>query len=531
MDSKQEVLSGPPAPRLLPGSLLAHCYEIDILLCSDNHKNIYLARDERDDMIHVVELHGDLPEPIAVPETCSAYVVEPFEVLRANDRVYMLCARWTGRQYVEIELPSSDDELCAWMSRFAQALLALEAAGIGLEHVSLSDIYLDENRLFLLVYPLAASENSMVPDLVYGFVKELLFRRVRPKLTRNLARPLGCLGLSAQLEDTLAKFLERDMGVVPLIAYLEKRQSARLAYWDISAQTNDGLVRAHNEDAYAWLTLERETYRLDQALNLLLVSDGMGGHQQGEVASHYAISGCLGHMVQSLFALSSACKENPEMLALVGEAFDHAQKVLQEEPELVNTTGFALSDKPGATLVAGILHKRLLFVGHCGDSRAYLFDETGFQRLTRDHSLVQLYVDQGQLSEEESFGHSHSNVITSFMGIDQKSFRRDVSAWYVGQGARLLLCSDGLTDMIREHEIESILTGSANAREACERLIDASNGAGGNDNITVLVAFDRQLETTTASEEPSASQTERGETPTEPATDEMGIEHEEENNL
>ena len=184
------------------------------------------------------------------------------------------------------------------------------------------------------------------------------------------------------------------------------------------------------------------------------------------------------------------------MLELVGESFDHAQKVLVEEPELASPAGFALTDKPGATLVAAILHKRLLFVGHCGDSRAYLLDKTGLSRLTRDHSLVQLYVDQGQLSEEEAFGHSHSNVITSFMGIDRKSFKRDISAFYIGEGARLLLCSDGLTDMIRENEIESILAESANAREASERLTDMSNEAGGNDNITVLVAFDRQPEST-----------------------------------
>ena len=286
MDSKQEVLPGPPAPRLIPGSLLAACYEIEMLLFSDHLKNIYLARDEMDDMIYVVELHGDLPEPIEIPEACSRYTVKATEVLRINDRIYMLFPRWVGRRFIEVELPSSDDQLCSWIARASEALLALEGAGISLENVSLGDIFLEDDHLFLLVYPMAAGETSAVPDLTYRFVKELLFRRVRPKLTRNLERPLGCLGLSAQLEDRLVMFLEREIDCTSLVTYLQKRYSAPAAYWDISAKTHEGQIRAHNEDAFAWLTLERETYRLDQALNLLLVSDGMGGHQQGEVASH-----------------------------------------------------------------------------------------------------------------------------------------------------------------------------------------------------------------------------------------------------
>ncbi len=103
---------------------------------------------------------------------------------------------------------------------------------------------------------------------------------------------------------------------------------------------------------------------------------------------------------------------------------------------------------------------------------------------------MQLYIDRGQLTPEEAFGHEYSNVITSYIGIEEKNFKHDNYTTYIAPGDTLLLCSDGITDMLRDHEIAEIVRAGANTAQICLSLIHEANEKGGRDNITVVVARD-----------------------------------------
>ena len=141
--------------------------------------------------------------------------------------------------------------------------------------------------------------------------------------------------------------------------------------------------------------------------------------------------------------------------------------------------------KPGATLVFAVRLGRRVFVGNVGDSRAYLWNEAaGLQRISKDHSYVQSLIDQGELSEEDSWGHPDGSIITAHIG-DPKLRLKDVFLRLFKTGDKLLLVSDGVVDMLRDSEIEVFLK-EENPREIVRDLVDASNTAGGADNITAI---------------------------------------------
>ena len=243
----------------------------------------------------------------------------------------------------------------------------------------------------------------------------------------------------------------------------------------IVGATDTGKVRAHNEDAYQALGGEKSPPGVDA---VLLVADGMGGHAAGEVASGMTVTG-----VTELLASKgqvSARFAGPDY-----EAF------LREMLQRVNSNVLEAALDPakkgmGTTCTLAVIKRRKVFMAHIGDSRAYLFRDGTLRQVTTDHSWVEEAVSKGLLSKEEARVHPNRNVITRALGINSHA-EIDNKTISLKDRDLLLLCSDGLTSMVPDEEIEEILK-TRDLVHVCKALIDAANSYGGHDNTTVVVA-------------------------------------------
>lgn len=221
--------------------------------------------------------------------------------------------------------------------------------------------------------------------------------------------------------------------------------------------TDTGLVREHNEDAL----LVRPP--------LFAVADGLGGHQAGEVASATAVRTLLQYAPRRADARALA------------RAVKQANEAVMDAAE--NGRGHA---GMGTTLTAAMVDGLRVVVAHVGDSRAYLMRDEGLTRVSLDHSLVADMVRQGSLTEDEARIHPNRSVITRALGSDP-NLTVDTFEVTGNPGDMLLLCSDGLSGMLTDPEIERILRTSSDPDEAVRRLVDSANAAGGHDNVTAVV--------------------------------------------
>ncbi|MCJ7437004.1 MAG: Stp1/IreP family PP2C-type Ser/Thr phosphatase, partial [Acidimicrobiia bacterium] len=213
----------------------------------------------------------------------------------------------------------------------------------------------------------------------------------------------------------------------------------------------------HNEDGYL----------VDHDVGLIAVADGMGGHRGGEVASAAALE-----------ALRIAFVAGASIDEAVGVANDAVHEQSVADPNLRGM---------GTTLTAGSFDDEgHLVLGHVGDSRAYLARDGELERVTTDHSLVEELIQAGELTPEEAEHDPRRSMITRALGLEP-GVVVDVIDVDLRDGDRLLLCSDGLTTMIGEDEIATLLADEPDAATAATRLVDEANAAGGVDNITVVV--------------------------------------------
>jgi len=225
----------------------------------------------------------------------------------------------------------------------------------------------------------------------------------------------------------------------------------------VGAATDVGRVREGNEDAYL----------VDDAMGLVAVADGMGGHRGGEVASATAL--------EALRAAISAGRPLRESVEDANRAvFEKAQS--DESLRGMGTTITA------ATLAAG----GTLLIGHVGDSRAYLLRDGELRQVTTDHSLVEELVRDGRLTPDEAAVHPQRSIITRALGVDS-TVDVDVYPLELFAGDVLMFCSDGLTGMLQPDLIAAELRREGDPARAATKLVDAANASGGEDNITVVV--------------------------------------------
>jgi protein phosphatase len=260
--------------------------------------------------------------------------------------------------------------------------------------------------------------------------------------------------------------------------------------------TDRGKVRATNEDQFLTAVLlkalqvqgtslpQRKVQHSSDRAYLFVVADGMGGHAGGEQASALAIDSVETFMLETFkWFFRFKGKEEDKVLAEFHSALGQANaRVLAEAAQHPELRGM------GTTLTLAYSLNDALFVAHVGDSRCYLCRDGTLYRLTCDHTLVEDMIRVGTLHAEEAARHRLRHVITNVVGGDAPEVKVELHKVQLEGGDRMLLCSDGLTEMLPDEEISQILQTEAEPEQACRRLVTRANDAGGRDNITVVVA-------------------------------------------
>jgi serine/threonine protein phosphatase PrpC len=248
---------------------------------------------------------------------------------------------------------------------------------------------------------------------------------------------------------------------------------------DTSGYSDKGMVRDGNEDSFV----------VAPEIGFFAVADGMGGHNAGEVASRMAIDALRAYLERTAIdgslpgsGKNPDCSDAANLLAC---GIRHANRVIYE-----STLDNPAWRDMGTTIVAAILNEDRLSIAHVGDSRAYLLRGGGIIALTEDHSLVAEQVRSGHISHETADVSSQRNIITRALGSGAEP-EVDLCDLLLAPEDRILLCSDGLTTMVTEAKIRSIVLGSRDPDAICRLLVEEANNNGGKDNITVAVILVR----------------------------------------
>lgn len=235
----------------------------------------------------------------------------------------------------------------------------------------------------------------------------------------------------------------------------------------VAAATDMGRLRDENQDAFRAGGLADGTI-------WGIVCDGMGGAQDGKLASGIAID-CIEGYLEPILSRDPPAEE-------IGSAICDAIDLANVE---IFTQSQNTGHQMGTTVVCAVVKAGRLYLAHIGDSRAYLLEGHTLKLLTRDHSMVQELVDTGALTPEEAKRHPDKNIITRALGVGH-SIEVTYGERSITNGSTLLLCTDGLTNMVPNEVIGQILLTS-DAYEAADKLIQAALDAGGEDNIAVVV--------------------------------------------
>ena len=235
-------------------------------------------------------------------------------------------------------------------------------------------------------------------------------------------------------------------------------------------KTDRGKVRQHNED-------DGGVFSNKSGL-LMVIADGMGGHRAGDVASKMTIE----------FLQSSWNKTEDIPTPAVAEAW------LKENIQQVNKLLFDYAATHtechgmGTTIVAALCTERFTTIANIGDSRCYIYNESGFKQITEDHSLVNELVKSGQISREDAENHPRKNVLLRALGTEEQ-VESDISTIIFEEGDYLLLCSDGLSNKVGTQEMLHILQRDVSLEEKANELVQKANEAGGEDNISLVLLY------------------------------------------
>lgn len=260
---------------------------------------------------------------------------------------------------------------------------------------------------------------------------------------------------------------------------------------NFAAITDVGIERTNNEDAVIicsnienqnWgVTSENTFLPLGKYGSLMIVADGMGGVNAGEIASAIAIDS-----LRKYFSIDNLCCNITDKIAYnkLTEAIQLANKAIMEYVVTdSNATGL------GTTIVVTWIIENKAFIAWCGDSRCYCYNQnTGLKQLTKDHSYVQKLIDEGKITKKEAFNHPDNNIITKCLGDVDSETEPDIITYNINEGDILLVCSDGLCGYCDDKTIEkTLLYNFDNLQQCKDNLLQLALKAGGQDNITIAL--------------------------------------------
>ena len=241
---------------------------------------------------------------------------------------------------------------------------------------------------------------------------------------------------------------------------------------DVGFATDKGKVRINNEDSYKILP----------EFNLFMIADGMGGHNGGEIASNIAIETVSEYFKKNYSEIDSKVDNSIENIFL--QSITLANKKIMSVANL-NPHLFGM----GTTIVLGLVLDNYVFILNLGDSRSYLIKKNGEQnitQITQDHTLLSQKIEQGMLSDKDIKNNPYKHILTQALGISNV-VHPFFSQFELNRGDYLLLCTDGLTEMLDNNKILELIDTSYSCQEICDKLVESSNLNGGLDNITTIL--------------------------------------------
>lgn len=242
----------------------------------------------------------------------------------------------------------------------------------------------------------------------------------------------------------------------------------------VFTRTDIGKTRNMNQDSFY-------ISENDNGLNLCILADGMGGYKGGEIASKVAVTAVSKFITEKFDSIS---KDKDSILDLLEDAILFANSAIYEESEADEE----LQDM-GTTLEVMLIYKQKVYIGHVGDSRIYRIRKNNMKKITTDHSYVEKLIQDGEITREESYNHPKKNLLIKALGTDEE-VEPDLIYTVLNKNDMLIICSDGLTNMISEKEILDIVLNNSSENVA-DVLVDEANDAGGLDNITVIFVDNR----------------------------------------
>lgn len=278
---------------------------------------------------------------------------------------------------------------------------------------------------------------------------------------------------SAAEDDNLAAVGTRPL---PPLETIVPEPGQRLMFGQLS---DVGMVRGNNQDAvYSMFTSGTSNDALPD-FGLFIVADGMGGHQEGERASSVTTRMIARHVLEEILTpILEQRMSDPERPPIAD--------VLREAVRRANESVTSEIQDGGTTATAAVVLGDLVYIAHVGDSRAYMITDDGMEQITRDHSLVQRLIELDQLTPEEAAEHPQRNVLYKAIG-QSDTLEADTITRRLQPHARLLLCSDGLWNMVPEETIHNVVVQSRDPQDACNQLVKLANERGGPDNITIVM--------------------------------------------
>jgi serine/threonine protein phosphatase PrpC len=263
---------------------------------------------------------------------------------------------------------------------------------------------------------------------------------------------------------------------LPPLETIVPKPGQRLHFGQLS---DVGMVRGNNQDAMFSIVSSGSSVDDLPDFGLFIVADGMGGHQEGERASAITTRMIAKHVIHEIFTVVLEQRmndpERPSIAEILRMAIQRAnESVTDEIPE------------GGTTATVTVILGDLAYIAHVGDSRAYLITSEGIEQITRDHSLVQRLIELDQLTPEEAAEHPQRNVLYRAIG-QSENLDVDAITRRLPPRSRVLLCSDGLWNMVSEDTILSVISRHSDPQDVCDELVQLANDRGGPDNISVIL--------------------------------------------
>ena len=398
-------------------------------------------------------------------------------------RAYLVVPEFSPPLANTLPVPQKLPQVLDWGLQLARAMAYLHSRGIALRQVDLARVAVEPDGRTarwtnLTNVDLSAAAVHVLAQDVRSLIRLLFYlatgqSKYSPDTTwPDVAREFFSRGLVPQ-QQPFQSAPELVTALEELLAQVRRPSSITLV---VGRRSDVGCERQLNEDGLLVLLLDQVQESVSQPMGLFVVADGMGGHSAGEVATRLTLDAVRQKAVAELLAPNG---QPPAYDQWLGDATSAANTVVYEHRRQARTD-------MGNTLVMALVVGSTAYISNVGDSRAYLIDEQGIKQLTTDHSLVERLVATGKITAAEAATHPKRNIIYRTIG-DKSRVEVDLFTQPLRQGDRLLLCSDGLNGMISDQLIFDTVRTSLSPQEACDRLVQAANEAGGADNITVIL--------------------------------------------